>query len=158
MVRRSCPREEIFPVLLIALSQVTECCSVSLRIPNFTCWTCTDGFPLLGSSIPVTTAGSAAGCPATVPVGGDPEHRLQTPGPLASLHPPPPYTFLLWKASPRAHRLLDHPISCWYCSCSLQGCVVPVGAWWGGWGCHCEGFRCALLQTIAVCPHYICPY
>lgn len=41
-VRRSCP-SEIFPLLLIVLSQVTECCSVSTYITHFTFWTCTDG-------------------------------------------------------------------------------------------------------------------
>lgn len=78
------------------------------------------------------------------------------PAPLPS-PPPPPCTVLPWKASRQAQGLLNHPFSCWHCSCGLRDGVEPVGAWWDGWSSHCEGFRCALLQTIAVCPHYICP-
>lgn len=155
-VSRSCPGEEIFTVPLLALSQVAECCSVSTRIPHFTCWTWAHGFWLLGmrvSWLPLP------GAPLAAPWRHLWENRSISCKPL-DLSPPCCCILLTHscpgEASPQAHGLHDYPFPHWHCSCSLRGCVVPVGGWWSGWNCHSEGFRCALLQTIAVCPHYIC--
>lgn len=153
--------EEIFTVLTVGLSQVDECWSVSTCIPHFTRWVCGNGFLVSGSSIPTTTAGSATHCPTTLPVRG-PQHCLQTPCLLPSPLLQPPDTFLPGKSSPQAHGG-DHHIT-WpslsLLTLSWQSARLHSACWSvaGGWSCHCEGFGCAFLQTIAVCLHYICSY